>query len=81
MLNPQIAVKIVHAGALPLSDHYPDDFRKRVVKLLEKHDIDLFLNERAEYNPNSGNDVVRLQSGKVLEADLVVLPLLNFVAH
>lgn len=72
MLNPKIEVTIVQAGRLPLTDHYPDHFRKKVVDALKQRGIQIILNEKADISSINGAGRVQLQSGQTLSADLVV---------
>jgi NADH dehydrogenase FAD-containing subunit len=73
MVNPEIKITIVHSERLPLSHHYPDHFRTKLVDVLKQHDVELLLNEKADMVNNSNSGTVPLQSGKTLAADAVVL--------
>jgi len=72
MLNPKIDVTIIQAGRLPLTDHYPDNFRQKIVNALKERGIQIILNEKADIDSINGAGRVHLQSGQTLSADLVV---------
>jgi len=72
MAHPDTNVTIVHGDRLPLSDHFPDYFRQKVVETLKKHDIEIVLGEKVDLNDIPQNGSIKLQSGKSLSADLVV---------
>jgi NADPH-dependent 2,4-dienoyl-CoA reductase/sulfur reductase-like enzyme len=72
MAHPNTKITIVHADRLPVSDLFPESFRKRAIASLKEHGIDIVLGEKVDLSSIGKKGPVRLSSGKVLEADLVV---------
>lgn len=77
MAHPNKNVTIIHGGKLPTSSIYPDYFRERVIDTLKKYGVDIILGEHVDLQKLDGR-TVHLSSGKVMHADVVVLPLLPF---
>jgi hypothetical protein len=69
---PDKIVTLVHMDRLPLNDNYPDNFRDKIVAALEVRKINILLSEKADFTSSSKTGPVKLESGKVLPADLVV---------
>ena len=74
MAHPKTNVTIVHGARLPVSDHFPDYFREKIVKSIENHGVNIILNEKIDIDSAGKNGVVKLSSRKSLSADLVVCP-------
>ena len=73
MAHPNTNVSIVHAGRLPVSDEFPDSFRKKALQALQDDGVKLILNEKVNLDTIGEKGQVRLSSGKTLPADLVVV--------
>ena len=72
MAHPNTKITIVHAAPLPISDLFPEHFRKRVIASLKEFGIDIVLGEKVDLSTIDRKGPVQLPSGKVLDADLVV---------
>lgn len=72
MAHPDKNVTIIHGGKLPTSSVYPDHFREKVIGTLKKYGVDIILNEQVDLSNMDGN-TVHLSSGKIMNADVVVI--------
>jgi NADPH-dependent 2,4-dienoyl-CoA reductase/sulfur reductase-like enzyme len=77
MAHPNKNVTIIHGGKLPTSSLYPDYFREKVIGTLKKHGVDIILNEQVDLSKLDGKSV-HLSSGKVMTADVVVSPFIQY---
>jgi NADH dehydrogenase FAD-containing subunit len=72
MVNPNANVTIIQGANLPLNSAYTDSFRQKVKKEVENRGGKFMLNEKANLT-STDTKAVKLQSGKTLTADIVVL--------
>jgi len=73
MAHPEKHVTIVHAARLPISDVFPDFFREKAVASLKQHGVEILLNEKVDTKSLGTSGEIKLKSGKVLSADLIVI--------
>jgi NADH dehydrogenase FAD-containing subunit len=73
MAHPEKHVTIVHASRLPISYAFPDSFREKAVNSLKEHGVEILLNEKVDIGSIGTTGDIKLQSGKTLPADLVVI--------
>jgi hypothetical protein len=74
MAHPDKHVTILHAARLPISDAFPDYFREKTVASLKEHGVEILLNEKVDTDSLGTSGKIKLKSGKVLSADLIVTP-------
>jgi NADPH-dependent 2,4-dienoyl-CoA reductase/sulfur reductase-like enzyme len=73
MAHPGKNVTIVHGARLPVSDAFPDRFREKAVASIEEHGVNIILNEKVDTKSIGEKGEVRLNSGRTLPADVVVI--------
>ncbi|KAI0311005.1 FAD/NAD(P)-binding domain-containing protein [Amylostereum chailletii] len=69
---PEKKTTVVHSLPLPLSDVFPDKFRKRVEKDFRAADVEIVFNDSVDQLDAKDKKVVPTRSGRQLEGDLIV---------